>query len=87
MCVLSNPFFRKSDKVRASEVLSFLAKTYQNTLKDYDAKVDHINTQYQIIIDLLEEIKAKNNVWIFRNKKLIIVRIKRSKKSSNIMRH
>ena len=57
--MLSNPFSEKEDKVKASEVLSFLAKTYQNTLKDYDAKVDHINTQYQIIIGLLEEIKAK----------------------------
>ena len=54
-------FSEKDDKIRASEVLSFLAKTYQNTLKDYDAKVDHINTQYQIIIDLLEEIKEQGN--------------------------
>jgi hypothetical protein len=60
--MLSNPFSEKDDKVRASEVLSFLAKTYQNTLKDYDAKVSHINNQYQIIdtkmntiIRLLEE--------------------------------
>ena len=57
--MLSNPFSEKDDKIRASEVLSFLAKTYQNTLKDYDAKVEHINNQYQIIIDLLEEIKEK----------------------------
>ena len=64
--MLSNPFSEKEDKVKASEVLSFLAKTYQNTLKDYDAKVSHINNQYQIIdtkmntmIRLLEEIKAK----------------------------
>ena len=57
--MLSNPFSEKEDKIRASEVLSFLAKTYQNTLKDYDAKVEHINNQYQIIIDLLEEIKEK----------------------------
>ena len=62
--MLSNPFSEKDDKVRASEVLSFLAKTYQNTLKDYDAKVSHINNQYQIIdtkmntiIRLLEEKK------------------------------
>jgi hypothetical protein len=60
--MLSNPFSEKEDKVKASEVLSFLAKTYQNTLKDYDAKVSHINNQYQIIdtkmntiIRLLEE--------------------------------
>ena len=59
--MLSNPFSEKDDKIRASEVLSFLAKTYKNTLKDYDAKVDHINTQYQIIIDLLEEIKEQGN--------------------------
>ena len=62
--MLSNPFSEKEDKVKASEVLSFLAKTYQNTLKDYDAKVSHINNQYQIIdtkmntiIRLLEEKK------------------------------
>ena len=53
--MLSNPFSEKEDKIRASEVLSFLAKTYKNTLKDYDAKVDHINNQYQIIINLLEK--------------------------------
>ena len=47
--MLSNPFSEKEDKISASEVLSFLAKTYKNTLKDYDAKVDHINDQYQII--------------------------------------
>ena len=64
--MLSNPFSEKEDKVRASEVLSFIVKTYQSTLKDYDAKVDHINNQYQIIdtkmntmIRLLEE-KNKN---------------------------
>ena len=62
--MLSNPFSEKEDKIRASEVLSFLAKTYQNTLKDYDAKVNHVNNQYQIIdtkmntiIRLLEEKK------------------------------
>ena len=57
--MLSNPFSEKEEKIRASEVLAFIAKTYKNTLKDYDAKVDHINTQYQIIIGLLEEIKEK----------------------------
>ncbi len=57
--MLSNPFSEKEDKIRASEVLDFIVKTYQNTLKDYDAKVDHVNTQYQIIIGLLEEIKEK----------------------------
>ena len=62
--MLSNPFSEKDDKLRASEVLSFIAKTYQNTLKDYDSKVNHVNNQYQIIdtkmntiIRLLEEKK------------------------------
>ena len=62
--MLSNPFSEKDDKIRASEVLSFIAKTYQNTLKDYDSKVNHVNQQYQIIdtkmntiIRLLEEKK------------------------------
>ena len=58
--MLSNPFSEKDDKLRASEVLSFIAKTYQNTLKDYDAKVDHINSQYQIIINLLEKKQVCN---------------------------
>jgi hypothetical protein len=55
--MLSNPFKGKDEKIRASEVYTFIAKTYRGTLRDYDAKVTHVNSQYQIIIDLLTEIK------------------------------